>query len=80
MTKEQPQGDQLSKDQLSCNQQKFECIYCGKGFPFKSNLEKHMPVHTGIRPFPCPYCNYKCSRKDNLKAHIVIVHMKEKLK
>ncbi|OZC07389.1 zinc finger, C2H2 type [Onchocerca flexuosa] len=31
----------------------FECPECGKVFNAHYNLTRHMPVHTGARPFLC---------------------------
>ncbi|EJW77425.1 hypothetical protein WUBG_11666, partial [Wuchereria bancrofti] len=31
----------------------FECPECGKVFSAHYNLTRHMPVHTGARPFLC---------------------------
>ncbi len=34
----------------------FTCLECGKVFNAHYNLTRHMPVHTGARPFICKIC------------------------
>ncbi|KAG5676679.1 hypothetical protein PVAND_006496 [Polypedilum vanderplanki] len=34
----------------------FSCLECGKIFNAHYNLTRHMPVHTGARPFVCKVC------------------------
>lgn len=43
----------------TCNNKKrqvFACQECGKVFNAHYNLTRHMPVHTGARPFVCKIC------------------------
>ena len=35
----------------------FSCPYCGKGSKSKANLEQHIRIHTGVRPYSCDVCN-----------------------
>ena len=35
----------------------FSCPYCGKGSKSKANLEQHIRIHTGVRPYSCNVCN-----------------------
>lgn len=52
---------------------KFACSQpgCGKSFPSRSRLQRHLLVHTGLKPFACLYsgCNRKFSRRDNMLQH-----------
>lgn len=53
---------------------KHHCPYCSYSTNFKSFLKRHMCKHTGERPFACPYCTKRFSRKHTLQCHITIVH------
>lgn len=35
----------------------FSCQYCGKGSKSKANLDQHIRIHTGVRPYSCNVCN-----------------------
>jgi uncharacterized Zn-finger protein len=48
----------------SYEKKKFECRDCGKQFNAHYNLTRHMPVHTGARPFLCKV-GVTCSRSLN---------------
>ena len=50
----------------------FECATCKKTFPFKSQLDQHMPSHTNSRPYQCPEkdCDQTFTHEHDLKKHI----------
>lgn len=50
------------------------CVYCGKTFSQKGNMERHQRQHTGERPFSCPHCSCSYTRKETLKVHISQAH------
>jgi len=46
-------GDQKARYDDKSSPKAFVCPECGKQFNAHYNLTRHMPVHTGARPFVC---------------------------
>ncbi|XP_060077016.1 zinc finger protein ZFAT-like [Ylistrum balloti] len=56
----------------------YKCPYCDKVFiRANSELQKHIWIHEGIKPYKCPLCTYACRSKNNLQAHM-LRHTEEK--
>ncbi|XP_012940881.1 zinc finger protein ZFAT [Aplysia californica] len=50
----------------------FKCPHCPRTFiRANSDLQKHIWIHEGIKPFACPICPYACRSKNNLQAHML---------
>ena len=46
------------------------CNKCGKSYPRKDSLKRHMRVHSPESPVKCNICDKTCVRKDTLKRHL----------
>lgn len=49
---------------------KHRCKECGKIFPFKSHLNRHLDVHSSVKPYSCDYCNKQFLNSYNLDVHL----------
>ena len=46
------------------------CFICSKSFPRKSELELHMMIHNGVKPYACWKCNRKFTQRTSLRGHV----------
>ncbi|XP_028968104.1 zinc finger protein 64 [Galendromus occidentalis] len=51
------------------------CPLCDKIFPLKRDLERHMVKHTGLKPYPCPYCPFRTTRREHVSNHVKNKHI-----
>ena len=50
---------------------------CASSFTATSHLNIHILFHTGVKPFSCQQCEYKCTTNGDLKKH-TLTHSGEK--
>ncbi|XP_061569068.1 zinc finger protein ZFP2-like [Cololabis saira] len=54
--------------------QSFVCHICGKDKKCRSQLARHVIIHTGERPFVCDLCPARFNRHGNLQQHKKRMH------
>lgn len=61
----------MRSHQTKSQHKRHLCSHCGKGFIYRSLLQEHMNIHTGIRPYQCD----KCSASKWIYFHKNISHI-----
>lgn len=51
---------------------RFHCKVCLRGLSTKRSLQRHMMVHTRLRPLVCPECGTGVRDDNTLKAHMLM--------
>ncbi|XP_015262608.1 PREDICTED: zinc finger protein 408 [Gekko japonicus] len=47
-----------------------QCVICGRQLANPGSLRNHMRLHTGERPYTCPYCPKSFRQQGNLRGHL----------
>ncbi|KAK4310602.1 hypothetical protein Pmani_017857 [Petrolisthes manimaculis] len=55
---------------VSTTSKMHHCPFCAYTTNKTTNLNNHVRVHTGEKPFVCPHCPYRATQETTLKFHI----------
>jgi uncharacterized Zn-finger protein len=62
--------DAMSNNQIS----NFNCKHCPRVFHKRCNINDHIRIHTGERPFVCEVCHRGFTQASNLNKHMITIH------
>ena len=63
-------GLTLHMGKQHCDNPRFRCKLCDRGFTMKDHYEGHMNVHNRVKAFRCPNCPKAFAHKTSLRAHL----------
>ncbi|KAM3604748.1 uncharacterized protein V6R79_015762 [Siganus canaliculatus] len=67
-----PYREAPPRPQPSGRGKRFFCSICSRRYATSQNLEVHMRIHTGERPFCCQHCGKKFTQSAHLKSHLSV--------
>ena len=57
----------------------YPCAGCNAAFVSTKDLARHSVVHTGEKPYSCPYCDQKFTAPSSRATHIRSIHEKSQV-
>lgn len=64
----------LQTEPIKIAQGQFACPLCSLVMSCQAHVRRHLLIHTGEKPYGCPYCPSRFNRKGNCDSHIRNVH------
>ncbi|XP_018015802.1 B-cell lymphoma 6 protein homolog isoform X2 [Hyalella azteca] len=52
----------------------YQCQVCSYRSHKRWDFMNHVRIHTGEKPFTCPYCPHRSALKNNMRRHIMLKH------
>ena len=52
----------------------LQCFLCGRISSNAGNLQKHLRIHTGERPYSCKLCHRTFNDRSSITRHIKTIH------
>jgi len=58
----------------TATEETYHCPYCGKLFKTITELQRHVRIHTGAKPYSCRHCSERFTWHYKLKTHLLKSH------
>ncbi|CAH1792017.1 unnamed protein product [Owenia fusiformis] len=59
----------LQTHEIRVHQKRFSCQYCGRTFGLRQDLDSHVRIHTGEKPYKCELCDISFAQYGSLAKH-----------